>query len=193
MADPKPPKTGLGPIVREIRKLEKQVEVLSSPSGTQRYGAVKNLQSAISLLTSQVEFLQTQIQSVDSENEITVTASGAMNAWYPFDPLYDLRIDVLAGESGQLVPTLCGYLSTEGTLIPFVHLEIDGVLPSTSTESISLQTGGVSRLTMMCSRTSVIDVEPNLIHTIRTRRRLFSSAAGTAIFSRMTLSITRLA
>lgn len=191
MADPKPPRSGVGPIVREIAELEKKIDTLLSPSGTQRYGAVKNLQSAISLLLSQVEFLQTQIQAVDSDGAITHIIPAPQNLLYAFDPAFDLELTVLAGESGVLVATPCGYLSVRDAVRAFIRIDVDGVLQSAES-SLTLESVDGAGATVSCSRTSSIDVTPNTEHVIRTRRQVFSSGPGEVTFSNMSLSITRL-
>lgn len=61
MADPTPPHKGVGPIVQQIANLQRQIDALASPSGTQRFQSVRKLAETIETLQLLVDDIQQQL------------------------------------------------------------------------------------------------------------------------------------
>lgn len=89
MADPKPPREGVGAMVDTVRAVQRQTKELSSPSGTQRFRAVAELELLVSQLAQQVTDLANTIVPglIDSKvanpgniNPGNINASGSLTA-----------------------------------------------------------------------------------------------------------------
>lgn len=78
MGDPRPQKDGYGPIVETMRKIEKRLETLETPSGTQRV----NLRDEVMKLFND---LSTQVQEQIALNSMTSTEIQALVANPPGD------------------------------------------------------------------------------------------------------------
>lgn len=107
MADPTPPRPGLGALDQRFQKLEKKVSRLQSPSGTQRATAVDHLEATVAYLAS----LKMHGASGASPLSTGTVANDATFHWFATSP--DTGLTDIAIPTGRaLVTASCGEAST---------------------------------------------------------------------------------
>lgn len=95
MANPTPPREGAGDVVDRIRRIETEVKRLKAPTGTQRVGAVTQLEATVSYLAS----LQTLGSAPVSAFTTPTIPNDATTYWYATSP--DCRIEDIDIPTGQ--------------------------------------------------------------------------------------------
>lgn len=183
------PTRGLGAITRRMDGLRRKVAAHSSPSGTQREELVSELLPVVEELTERVTFLRTQIQTAKLSYSVLYEDPPAGNILYTFNPLYDVSMDVTAGESGILSVTISGEVSGNySTYGRYTFRVDDELLDDTSNFIVT----GISPIRGSSSRTVLVDVEPHKTVTIQTRRIIISTGVGRVYFAYPSLVVTRL-
>lgn len=196
MADPTPPRDGMGDLADRFRKIDERLSALESPSGTQRARAVEELQTQAGqildqqvAMSAQLAFLASQTATLTSgalATEGPVSNSGVN--WRAFNGAFDLSLAVSSSSTGKLLIEFGGWLVGAGltALLGYEAVWSGGSIAPTYPSACAMSSSSVTAMKQL-----MITVPANTAVIVGLRRGVEGNATGAIAWGYQTLSVTK--
>lgn len=171
----------------QIRAVEEaQEQIRDTQAGI--IAAQADIVAAQADIVATTNFLATQTVYSAKGTEDNYTGTPGGTVWMGFDSTYDCSVSVTTGSAGRLLIQASANLMAGGGVNTLMGIEVVGQVgpsvPSTFTSYVTQSVAGVTRI-------AVFNGSANTTYTVRIRRGVQGSSAGSSVWAVQTLAVTR--